>query len=79
MESIETSKPSLILFPKDEGTDKEENAEEDGKKFGLVNDFDRQADELASQKLASMLEERYTRPALSSNLAYPPFVGTFSL
>ncbi|BBN09068.1 RNA-binding protein 25 [Marchantia polymorpha subsp. ruderalis] len=72
VESIETSKPSLILFPKDEGTDKEENAEEDGKKFGLVNDFDRQADELASQKLASMLEERARLRPLPPPPPLPP-------
>ncbi|KAG6556371.1 hypothetical protein Mapa_002314 [Marchantia paleacea] len=72
VESIEPLKPSLILFPKDEGTDKEENAEEDGKKFGLVNDFDRQADELASQKLASMLEERARLRPLPPPPPLPP-------
>lgn len=61
---MEPPRPSLILFPKDDNNEKEESSEDDGKKFGLANDFDRQADEAASQKLACMLEERYTQAEL---------------
>ncbi|KAL3687938.1 hypothetical protein R1sor_014247 [Riccia sorocarpa] len=72
VESIEPPKPSLIQFSKDESTDKGEVSEDYGKKFGLVNDFDKQADEAASQKLASMLEERARLKPLPPPPPLPP-------
>ncbi|KAL2629777.1 hypothetical protein R1flu_014463 [Riccia fluitans] len=72
VDSIEPPKPSLIQFPKDESSDKDEICDDDGKKFGLVNDFDKQADESAFQKLASMLEERARLKPLPPPPPLPP-------
>jgi RNA-binding protein 25 len=44
--------------PKEADADKDPGAEEDAKKFGLVSSSDIQADEAATTKLNSMLEER---------------------
>ncbi|CAM6100095.1 unnamed protein product [Calypogeia fissa] len=57
VESIETPKPPP-LFSKDDGPEKDSGGEEDAKKFGLVSAADIQGDELATQKMNSMLEER---------------------
>ncbi|KAJ7558136.1 hypothetical protein O6H91_04G025800 [Diphasiastrum complanatum] len=48
-------------------------SEDDGKKFGLVNDSDRQADHSALEKLTSIIEERARKP-----LPLPPALPTTS-
>lgn len=58
VEKIEPPKPPAIGVLSKDNNDSLDQGNQDGKKFGIVNDADRQADEEALTKLTNMLEER---------------------
>ncbi|KAJ7535852.1 hypothetical protein O6H91_12G048600 [Diphasiastrum complanatum] len=66
-----THKPSPGQSKEDCLTSAETEPEHDGKKFGLVNDADRLADDFASEKLTSMMEVRARLKPLPPPSALP--------
>jgi len=59
VEKKEPPRPPVTAVPKKDNNDSIDQGNQDGgKKFGIVNDADRQADEEALRKLSNMLEER---------------------